>query len=135
MGRNHLDDATLETMNYDTTLPPEIRARFKTGLGKPKRLKLWHKVALCIVLLAGLRHLNTVPQRERVSEFVTIDLDHPEIPYDQNGGIDFRPRHRATHVRRVYTAEDIFGSIYREQMDGKDTGNQSKIWEDFFPKR
>jgi len=107
-------------MNYDTVLPPRIRA---TLLHKPRRLKLWHKIAIGLVLLLGLRHLNTVPQRELYSEWT----DNGTYLYPKNP-----PEH---HSHRVYTAETLFGSSYRVQNDGIDTRSQSKIWEDFVPKR
>jgi hypothetical protein len=120
-------------MNYDTVLPPRIRTEL---LNKPKRLKLWHKIAIGLVLLIGLRHLNTVPHREWESAVVTYELNDPTQPevINTNGGPDFRPRHAVSHGKKVYTAEGIFGSSYRASYDGDDLGYSSKKFGDVFLK-
>jgi hypothetical protein len=124
----------METMNYDTVLPPRVRAELSRPRKpkRPKRLKLWHKIAIGLILLIGLRHLNTVPQRERVATWYTEELVNPADPPPPGAYIDLRPKHQVKHSNRVYTSEELFGSIYRQQIDGIDTGSKSKLWNDFY---
>jgi hypothetical protein len=47
-------------MNYDTVLPDRLRAHIERKANR-KPLKLVYKIGIALLLLAGLRHLNTVP--------------------------------------------------------------------------
>jgi hypothetical protein len=99
-------------MNYDTILPEKIRTRLERQSSK-KPLKLFYKITIALLLLAGLRHFNTVPHREWTGHT------------------------RENSAARIYTAEEIFGSSYRGQIRSKsdlweDIGINSKRFEDIF---
>jgi len=88
-------------MNYDTVLPPRVRAEL---FNRPRRrMKLWHKILIGLVLLVGLRHLNTVPHRT-----ASVGMVY------------------------VYTEETLFGSTYVRKTNGV-VGMSSKVFEDLLP--
>src|SRR5262245_10592944 len=118
-------------MNYDTLLPPRIRGELLHTL-KPKRFKLWHKIVLCLVLLVGLRHLNTVPHREwSVTDWKYADGPGLEMGwYEENGKTV--AHHKVYYTTKVYTAEGLSGSSYRTKRDDEDLGISSKKFGDVF---
>jgi len=130
-------------VNYDTILPPRIRTEL---LNKPKRFKLWHKIAIGLVLLIGLRHLNTLPHREWVNTWHTGGQMEDQIvsnrqAYDPNLArwVDASIHKQvqvplSNHSKRVYTAEGLFGSSYQAEEDGNDLGFSSKRLGDVFLK-
>jgi hypothetical protein len=87
-------------MNYDTVLPHRLRAYIERKASR-KPIRLICKFAIVLVLLAGLRHLNTVPHREY------------QEPYGS-----------------IYTVEDLFGSSYQGTRNGKNLGFSSKNFDD-----
>jgi hypothetical protein len=101
-------------MNYDTILPEKIRTRLERKSAK-KPLKLVYKIAIALLLLAGLRHFNTVPHREWSKKNYTGTF----VPNDG-------------HETLVYTAEELFGSSYRVKKDGQDIGITSRNFGDVF---
>jgi hypothetical protein len=92
-------------MNYDTVLPDRLRAKIKRQANR-KPLKLVYKIGIVLLLLVGLRHLNTVPHREW---------------YKMAGS-----------KCEIHTVEELFGSSYRGAIDGKDLNVSSKDFSDIW---
>jgi hypothetical protein len=122
-------------MNYDTVLPNRLRVELQKR-PKPKKLKVLWKIAIAVVLLIGLRHLNTAPQRQW--EKAWRNEAHWEDHYEYQNGYPVVVPEKAVyhqqvdHKWRVYTAEDLFGSSYRGERDGQDIGLSSKNFGDIF---
>jgi hypothetical protein len=124
----------------DTVLPPRIRTEL---LNKPRHVKLWQKIAIALVLLIGLRHLNTVPQREWSQGYITggyWEGGERKQNYDSVRQIFYGPVittqgtwvPKTNHIKSLYTAEGLFGSCYRIKTDGKDWGVSSKRFNEIF---
>jgi hypothetical protein len=107
-------------MNYDTVLPDRIRTRLERKSSK-KPLKLFYKITIALLLLAGLRHFNTVPHREWKTTY-----------YKDNGFYDAQRNWISGDKLQdmVYTAEELFGSSYRGAINGIDIGISSKEFDD-----
>jgi hypothetical protein len=101
-------------------LPPPLYKRLSdtklasslNGNGiKHQRIKLWHKIAIGLVLLIGLRHLNTVPHRER-SLYIAYNGKGQAFSYN------------------IVTEETLLGSTYRLMAGNEPTRLSSKHFED-----
>jgi hypothetical protein len=101
-------------MNYDTVLPDRLRAQLGRKANR-RPLKLIYKIAIVLLLLVGLRHLNTVPHREW---------------QQHRGAYNYLTKEGSTLTDIAYTSEDLFGSSYRGKIDGKDIGISSKNFDD-----
>jgi hypothetical protein len=120
-------------MNYDTVLPERIRARLERKSSK-KPLKLVYKIAIALLLLAGLRHFNTVPHREWKTTWTTAEY------WELKPGMNEKDRYSTpnstiyhsavSYEDSVYTSEELFGSSYRGSIAGKDIGISSKEFND-----
>jgi hypothetical protein len=103
----------------DTVLPPKIRRELSNQSGS-KIKRIIGSTVLVVILLAGLRHLNTVPQREWTEKW-TINgrWEEASFEWSKKPGADGRYTRidipskwvdGSDHNKRVYTIEGLFGS-------------------------
>jgi hypothetical protein len=123
-------------MPHDTIPPLNVRARFVAAkahlLKKPLKWPL--KVAIALVILGGIRHLNTVPLREWLGDAGTKRIVTRETLFGSYYAAE-EANYHTVPAELVKGQGLVNGNVYqRVVLDGgwNDVGIRSKVFSDVY---